>query len=61
MPAQFEIYKDGRGEFRFRLKAANGETVATGESYATKAGVLRGIEAVKRAAAAAEIDDQTGT
>lgn len=59
MAAQFEIYTDSRGEYRFRLKAANGEVVATGESYATKAGALRGVDAVKRAAAAAEIDDQT--
>jgi uncharacterized protein YegP (UPF0339 family) len=27
-----EVFKDGRGEFRFRLKASNGETVARGES-----------------------------
>ena len=25
-----EVFKDGRGEFRFRLKASNGETVASG-------------------------------
>ena len=57
--AKFEIYKDARGEFRFRLKAANGEVVASGESYPTKAGVKVGIEAVKRAAARATIDDTT--
>ena len=38
MAATFEIYKDPRGAFRFRLKAANGELVATGESYKTKGG-----------------------
>lgn len=59
MAAQFEIYKDGTGQYRFRLKAANGEVVATGESYETKAGVINGVDAVKRAAAEAEIDDQT--
>lgn len=31
-----EIYKDGGGEFRFRLKARNGEIVASGESYPTQ-------------------------
>ena len=51
MAAKFEIYKDSKGEFRFRLKAGNGEIVATGESYKTKAGAQQGIEAVKRAAA----------
>lgn len=51
--AKFEIYQDARGEWRFRLKAGNGEIVATGESYPTRAGALKGVEAVKRAAAEA--------
>lgn len=58
MSATFEIYKSG-DQFRFRLKAANGEIVATGESYTTKQEVERGVEAVKNAAASAEIDDLT--
>jgi uncharacterized protein len=53
MPAKFEIYEDARGEYRFRLKAGNGEIVATGEGYKTRAGAIRGTEAVKRAAAEA--------
>jgi uncharacterized protein YegP (UPF0339 family) len=59
MAAKFEIYSDSKGEFRFRLKAGNGEIVATGESYKTKAGVINGVDAIKRAAAEAEIDDKT--
>ncbi len=59
MAAKFQIYKDGRGEYRFRLKASNGEIVATGESYKSKSGVKDGIEAVKRAAASATVDDTT--
>jgi uncharacterized protein len=59
MAAKFEIYNDAKGEFRFRLKAGNGEVVATGESYKTKSGVINGVDAVKRAAAEAEIDDNT--
>jgi uncharacterized protein YegP (UPF0339 family) len=59
MAAKFEIYKDSKGEFRFRLKAGNGEVVATGESYETKSGVINGVDAVKRAAAEAEIEDNT--
>ena len=59
MAAKFQIYKDSRGEYRFRLKSANGETVATGESYKTKSGVKSGIDAVKRAAANATIEDTT--
>ena len=59
MAAKFELYKDSRGEYRFRLKAANGEIVATGESYKTKAGAKEGIDAVKSAAANATVDDTT--
>ncbi len=55
MAAKFEIYQDAKGEYRFRLKAGNGEIVATGESYPTMAGAHAGIEAVKRAAATATI------
>jgi uncharacterized protein YegP (UPF0339 family) len=59
MAAKFEIFQDGKGEYRFRLKAGNGEIVATGESYKTKSSVINGVDAVKRAAAEAEIDDKT--
>ena len=59
MPAKFEIYKDRKGEFRFRLKATNGETIATGESYPTKAAVNKGIASIKKNAPIAEIEDTT--
>ena len=59
MAGTFEIYKDRKGEFRFRLKSGNGEIVATGESYKTKAAVKGGIEAVQRAAADAKVVDKT--
>jgi hypothetical protein len=36
MAGKFEVYRDSRGEYRFRLKAANGEIVAQGEGYSTK-------------------------
>ena len=60
MAAKFEIYTDKAGKFRFRLKAGNGEVVAVGEAYETKPGVIKGVDAVKRAAAEAEVDDKTG-
>jgi len=61
MAGKFEVYTDARGEYRWRLKAANGQTIATGgEGYTSKAGCLNGIESVKTNAPAAEIDDQTG-
>jgi len=59
MAGKFEIYRDKSGEFRFRLKASNGQVVATGQGYDSKAGVLKGVEAVKRAAEGAALVDQT--
>ena len=44
---KFEVYKDKAGEFRFRLKATNGEIILTGESYKAKAGCLKGIESIR--------------
>lgn len=51
---KFEVYTDKAGEFRFRLKARNGEIVATGEGYKAKASCLNGIESVKKNAPEAE-------
>ncbi len=48
MPAQFELYKDKKGEFRFRLKAGNGEIVLSSEGYKDRAGAANGIESVKK-------------
>ena len=58
MAAEFELYKSG-SEYRWRLQAANNEVVASGEAYTSKAAALRGIDAVKRAAADAEVNDKT--
>ena len=59
MAGKFELYKDSRGEFRFRLKAANGEVIATGEGYKTEASARNGIESVKKNAPDAPIVDLT--
>jgi uncharacterized protein YegP (UPF0339 family) len=49
MAAKWELYTDGGGEVRFRLKAGNGEVIAlSSEGYASKAGALNGIESVRR-------------
>ena len=45
---KFEVYKDKAGEMRFRLKAANGQIIATGEGYKTKKACLNGIESIKK-------------
>lgn len=52
---KFEIYKDKAGEFRFRLKATNGQIIATGEGYKAMAGCKNGIESVKKNAPEAPI------
>ena len=52
---KFEIYADKAGEFRFRLKATNGQIIAVGEGYKTKASCLNGIESIKKNAPDAEI------
>jgi uncharacterized protein YegP (UPF0339 family) len=60
MAGKVELFKDKAGEFRFRLKAGNGETIATGEGYKTKASALNGIESVKKNASDAKVEDLTG-
>ncbi len=59
MAAKFELKKTPSGQYRFNLKAGNGEIIATSESYTTKASALNGIESVKKNAAGAAVDDQT--
>jgi uncharacterized protein YegP (UPF0339 family) len=50
--AKFEVYQSGKkDEFRFRLKADNGQIVLSSEGYTTKASCLNGIESVKKNAA----------
>lgn len=52
---KFELYADKAGEFRFRLKAGNGEVIATSEGYKAKSSCENGIESVKKNAPEAEI------
>lgn len=54
---KFEVYKDKAGEFRFRLKARNGEIIAVSEGYKAKASCLNGIESVRKNAPEAEAVD----
>jgi uncharacterized protein YegP (UPF0339 family) len=48
MPGKFEIYKDKAGEFRFRLKASNGQNILASEGYKTKASALNGVASVEK-------------
>ncbi len=57
--AKFEIYKDRKGEFRWRLLADNNQVIATGEGYKSKASCKNGIESVKKNAKSAKVEDQT--
>ena len=52
---KFEMYQDKAGEFRFRLKARNGEVIAVSEGYKAKASCLNGVESVKKNAPEAEL------
>ena len=52
---KYEVYQDKAGEYRFRLKARNGEIIAVSEGYVKKPSCLNGIESVKRNAPEAEI------
>jgi uncharacterized protein YegP (UPF0339 family) len=56
--AKFELYKSPNGEYRWRLKATNGQVIATGgEGYSSKAAAQNGIESVKRSAADASVEE----
>ncbi|HEY5664186.1 MAG TPA: YegP family protein [Ilumatobacter sp.] len=59
MAGKFEVYQDKKGEFRFRLKAGNGQVIATGEGYSTKKACLNGIASIRKNAPDAKLDDQT--
>jgi uncharacterized protein YegP (UPF0339 family) len=59
MAGKFELYQDKKGEYRFRLKASNGQVIAIGEGYSTKKACLNGIESIRKNAPDAKLDDQT--
>ena len=48
MAGKFEVYKDKGGEFRFSLKASNGQAILASEGYKTKPSCLSGVESVKK-------------
>ena len=57
---KFEMYTDKAGEFRFRLKARNGEVIAVSEGYKAKASCLNGIDSVRRNAPDAAVEKPEG-
>lgn len=58
MSAKFVIFKDAKGEYRFRLKAANGEIIAASEGYSSKQACENGIESVKKNAPSAPVEEE---
>lgn len=58
MAGKYELYIDKACKFRFRLKAGNGQVIASSEAYESKASALNGIASVK-ANADSETDDLT--
>ncbi len=49
MAAKFELYRSSNGEYRWRLRATNGQVIGTGgEGYSSTAAAQSGIESVKR-------------
>jgi len=55
---KFEIYKDKAGEFRFRLKAKNGQIIAVSEGYKTKKSCLNGIASVQKNGPEAKVEEK---
>ena len=55
---KFEIYVDNAGEFRFRLKATNGEIIAASEGYKAKESCENGIQSVRENAPVAEMVEE---
>jgi uncharacterized protein YegP (UPF0339 family) len=54
--SKFEVYKDKSGQYRWRLVASNGRTIAeSGEGYSSKEACLDGIESVKKNAPEAQV------
>ena len=52
---KFEVYLDKAGEYRFRLKATNGQNICHSEGYKAMASCMNGIESVRKNAADSEI------
>jgi len=53
--AKFEVYLDEFGEYRFRLRARNGQIIAISQGYKSKEGCIKGIQSVKENAPDARV------
>jgi uncharacterized protein YegP (UPF0339 family) len=57
---RFVVMGDGDEGYRFRIEVEDGQLMATSEPYTSKNSALKGVEAIKRNAADAQIDDESG-
>ena len=58
--AKFQMFKDKKGEYRWRLRADNNEIIAdSGEGYVNKTDCEHGIDLVKQLSPNARVEDQT--
>ena len=55
---KFEIYESKNGEFRFRLRARNGQIIASSEGYKALSSCKNGVESVKKNAPEAPVEIQ---
>lgn len=55
---KFEVYVDKGGEYRFRLKAKNGEAIVSSEGYSKKSSCMNGIKSVQKNAVDSQIVDE---
>ncbi len=55
---KFEIYTDNAGEYRFRLKAKNGQIIAASEGYKKKSSCLNGIESIRKNAPGSTVEKE---
>jgi len=53
---KYEIYKDHAGKFRWRLRASNGDEIASGQGYDSKEGCMAGVKSVKKNARSKVVD-----
>jgi uncharacterized protein YegP (UPF0339 family) len=58
---KYQIAKTSDGQFRWTLKASNGENLITSESYTTKQNCLKGIESSRLCVADKNFDKKTST
>ena len=56
MAGKYELYADKAGKYRFRLKASNGQVIASSEAYESKASAQNGIASVKANADSETVD-----